>query len=121
MNIDTAFPSKYVKAADLQGQTLEVVIKSVVMEDVGDGDVKPVMYLEGYAKGMILNKTKAETIKRMYGNDTDYWTSRQITIRPDVTNYKGDMVDCIVVVPGQQQAPMQPPVQPQQPTTGVTF
>jgi len=49
MDINAAFPSKYLKAADLQSKHVGVVIDGIQMEDLGD-DSKPVLYFKGKQK-----------------------------------------------------------------------
>ena len=48
MDINAAFPSRWLKAADLKGKKVAVVISGVEMEDVGDKDEgdKPVVYFD---------------------------------------------------------------------------
>ena len=46
MKISSAFPSKYLKAADLQGKQVTVVMSHVTMETIGD-DERPVLYFKG--------------------------------------------------------------------------
>ena len=62
MNINDAFPSKYLKASDLQGRTISVVMSRVEKEDIGKGEKKLILYFQGKQKGMVLNKTKANNI-----------------------------------------------------------
>ena len=58
MKIGSAFPSKNLKADDLQGREVKVTISGVDIEDVsGDGEMKPVLHFTGKDKGMVLNKT----------------------------------------------------------------
>jgi hypothetical protein len=48
VNINTAFPSKYVKAAEIPEEGLVAAIDRVDMEDVdGKGSMKPVLYFRG--------------------------------------------------------------------------
>lgn len=96
MNIDEAFPSKYLKASDLQGRSHELEIASVSMEEVGDGN-KPVVFFLGKAKGLVLNKINSGMIASQCGSETDTWPSQKITINPDKTMFQGSMVDCIRV------------------------
>ena len=51
MRISGAFPSPYLKAADLQGRRVPVKILRVEMQDFGD-EAKPVVYFEGKSKGL---------------------------------------------------------------------
>ena len=54
MRISAAFPSNYIKAADLQGRNVKVKIDRIEMEEVG-GEPKPSLYFLGKDKGMVLN------------------------------------------------------------------
>ena len=100
MNITTSFPSKYLKAADLQGRTVEVRIDRVVLESVGQGndaEEKPVIYFQGKEKGIVLNKVNSSTISSAYGDETDNWSGQPLSIYPDKTSFKGEIVDCLRV------------------------
>lgn len=96
MNISTAFPSKYITAADLNDRPHRVKINYVKMEDLGD-DTKPALYLIGREKGIILNKTNANAIADLYGDDTDDWADQEVEIYPSETDYQGKRVPCIRV------------------------
>lgn len=95
------FPSKYVRAADLQGRDVTVEIASVAMEELvmagGKKDKKPVMHFAGKDKSLVLNKTNATTIAKTLGNDTDQWVGKSITLYPTKTACGGEQVDCIRV------------------------
>lgn len=106
MNIATAYPSKYLKAGDLQGHTVKVMIDRVVLEEIGQGDDtehKPCLYFEGKEKGIVLNVTNGNAIAEHYGDETDDWGGRPLEVYPDKTQFKGKSVDCIRVrVPNSQ-------------------
>lgn len=102
MNINDAFPSNYLKAGDLQGADVPVTISNAVMEKLGD-DTKLVIYFQGKEKGMVLNKTNANTIGDMYGDDTDHWLGKQITLYAAWVDYQGRQVQGIRVKPQQGQ------------------
>lgn len=112
MNINSAFPSSYVKACDLQGQPVTVTMREIAIEDVsGDGtEAKPVLYFQGMSKGLVLNKTNAATIAGAYGEETDHWRGQSLTIFPTTTLFKGQMTECIRVRIDHAPAPV--PVQP---------
>jgi hypothetical protein len=83
MNIDSMFPSNYLKASDAEGNpTLtmqDVKIEKMKNRD-GEEEEKPVLYFVEVEKGMVLNRTNAQTISGMYGDDTDNWISERITL-----------------------------------------
>lgn len=94
MRISTAFPSNYIKAADLQGQNVTVVIDRVAVEEVGDGH-KPVLYFQGHEKGMVLNKTNSNNIAQAYGDETDDWIGAEVVMFPAMVDFQGKSVEAI--------------------------
>lgn len=114
MNIDSAFPSTYLKASDLGDKAPVVTIDRVEVEPVGrDREMKPVLYFVGKEKGVVLNKTNSNMIATLTGSrDTDDWNGCQIRIYATTTEFGGETVECIRVKgagPQQQrQAPQRP-------------
>ena len=107
MNINDAFPSKYLKAADIKGSPpISVVIRQVVMEDIGADDKaeKPVIYFEGKDKGVVLNKTNGNMIAHTYGPETEGWLGKPILLRCEAVPFKGQVVDSIRVAVAQAAA-----------------
>lgn len=108
MNINEAFPSNYLKAADLQGRPFDLVIGRAEYEMIGN-DRKLILYFQGAKKGMVLNKTNANNIAALYGPDTDHWYGQPVTLVEAMVDYQGKSVPAIRV-----RAPspkMQPPRQ----------
>ena len=55
MHIDQAFPSNFIKASDLQGREIPVIISSADVEKIGNGnEQKLVLKFQGKSKGMII-------------------------------------------------------------------
>lgn len=94
MDINGAFPSTYLKAADLQKREVTVAIDRVAMEDIG-GDHKPVLYFQGKEKGLVLNKTNSMNIAAAYGPETDMWTGHKVTLYPAWVDFQGRSVEAI--------------------------
>ncbi len=106
MQLNDAFPSKFITAADLRGQDHTVTIQDVQMGEVGqNSDVKPILFFVDKPKGMVMNKTNGNTIASTLGPDTDNWRGHSITIYPSVTTFNGEEVDCIRV----RRSIVQPP------------
>lgn len=101
MLISKVFPSKYVAAADLNGKTVTLTIKTVTMEEMITHDNKkankPVVWFEKATKGFVLNLTNAKIIAHLYGDDTDLWTGSRISIYPTRIKAFGQMQDAIRV------------------------
>jgi len=102
MNINDAFPSKYVKASDLQNMAHLVEIAGCQMEEIGD-DNRPVLYLVGKPKGVVLNKTRGSVLSDAFGPETMGWVGQKIEIYPDTTMYKGAVTPCCSL-----RVPLQP-------------
>lgn len=103
MRISSAFPGQYLKAADLQGRQVTVTIDHVKIEDIG-GDNKPVVYFTGKERGLVLNKTNANNITFLYGDETDDWHGKQITMFEAMVDFQGRSTAAIRVKgPARQQ------------------
>ena len=112
MNINSAFPSNYFKASDLNGSAVVVTVREVKVEQIGrDRDTKPVVYFQGKEKGLVLNKTNARKIAEISGsNDTEDWSGTAIAIYPTTTEFAGEEVECIrVKAPKASQKPQRVP------------
>lgn len=111
MKMSNSFPSKFLRADDLQGKEVRVTLDRCVYEDVsGDGENKPVLYFQGKKKGLVLNKTNATKLSAAYGDESDDWDGKEAVLYPDSTQFQGRMVDCIRIrVPAQQADPSEAP------------
>jgi hypothetical protein len=110
MNVNEAFPSNYLKAADLQGREVPVVVSHVTMEKVGN-DQKMVAYFQGKQKGVIINKTNAMNIAAAFGPVTEGWAGKQVVLFSVWTDFHGKSVQALRLRPGyaQPSAPVAPP------------
>lgn len=101
MKMSDLFPSKWLKAEDLEeGATLALTIKDVVMEELGQGakkETKPVVYFRDSDKGLVLNKTNGSIIAKMYGDNTDEWIGKTITLFTMEVDSFGDIVRAVRV------------------------
>jgi len=97
LNIDSAFPSKYLKASDLGENQPVVTIDRVEVEPIGrDREMKPVVYFKGKEKGVVLNKTNARKIAELAGSsDTDDWNGVQVRLYATETEFGGETFECI--------------------------
>jgi hypothetical protein len=95
MNINGAFPSKYLKASDFTDPAT-YTIKVVYTEKVGrDDDLKPVCYFGESDKGLILNRTNANILAGLHGAETGEWKGEAIELYSTQVQFGADMVDSI--------------------------
>ena len=95
MKINSLFPSKYLRAGDLDGD-LVVTMKSLMVEEI-NGEKKPVLYFIEEVKGLVLNKTNGKSIGSLHSSETDNWTGKKITLYPTEVDFRGEIVDAIRV------------------------
>lgn len=95
-NINEAFPSNYIKAADLKGRQVSVKMDRAEYEMIGN-DKKLILYFTGKEKGMVLNKTNASNIAAIYGDDTDEWRDQEIVLFEAMVDFQGKTVPAIRV------------------------
>lgn len=114
MRMSQAFPSKFLKSDDIGNQRWPLTIRGVQMEDVGDNEHKPIVYFQELEKGLVLNKTNAEMIVQLYGDDTDRWAGQRIEMYATPVQYQGQskmglrVLAPVPTMPAHQ--PMQPPM-----------
>lgn len=109
MNINEAFPSKYLKAADIPEEGRVCVISHVDEEEVGrDKEVRPILYFEGVEKGVVLNKTNATNISKLYGAETDDWVGKKVMIGTAWVDFNGQSTEGIRIYPPKRSSPNAP-------------
>lgn len=86
MKLRELYPSKYLKADDVEdmGGEVRALIKCLKIEELqdneGKSEDKPVLYFLRVDKGLVLNKTNADLIATMHGDETDNWTGKEVLL-----------------------------------------
>lgn len=98
------YPSEYLNAADLlekSGGEAKLTIEKVAVEEVPGSDgskkPKPVVWFKGAKKRMPLPKICAKKIAGMFGNNTDDWVGKEITVYATTCQAFGQETECIRV------------------------
>jgi len=100
MNINDAFPSKYLKASDLPEEGSQAfTIEKIVIEEIGQNkEKKPVIFFDEDHRGLVCNKTNANTIaKVLQSQEFDDWIGKTISLYRCEVQFQGDMVEAIRV------------------------
>jgi hypothetical protein len=98
--------SDFLKADDVGGNMWTVTIKDIGMKDFDDGSRKLLIQFVELDKGLVLNKTNADTIGALYGTNTDGWVGKPVMLFTMPVDYQGKKVQAIRVrAPAQQQTP----------------
>ena len=117
MDLSQVYGGSLLKAADLQGQPRKVTVSGVSLQDFPDQPTKIVLSFKNTDKELVLNKTNYGMLAASMGSESDNWVGRTIELRPEKTQYKGDIVDCIRTYPAQAQAAPAAAPQPPAPAT----
>jgi hypothetical protein len=96
MRTSEVFPSKYLKATDLQGRNVLAVMNFVQVEKLGDDD-RPVLYFQGKEKGLVLNRTNADAIAKLYGDEMNNWRGQEIVMFEAMVSFRKETVPAIRV------------------------
>ncbi len=94
--VSEAFPSNYLKAADLKNRTIKVAINKVVF-DGQNKESKPIVYFDKVQKGLVLNKTNAVEIAATHGDQMEGWTGKEIELFSQMVPFQGQNVPAIRV------------------------
>lgn len=95
MKLSDAFPSNFLKAEDLNNKSVVVVISEVEFDKIGKDSTeskKLILSFKGKEKKMVINKTNAKTLEKLYGDDTDLWIGKPIKIVTREVEFQGDVV-----------------------------
>jgi hypothetical protein len=94
------FPSKYVKAEDLDTPRVVTIATQTVetFKNNGKEDQKLMLtFHEKGARALVVNRTNFDAIADLYGGDTDDWLNKKIELYADQTRMQGKLVDCVRV------------------------
>jgi hypothetical protein len=103
-NIMDEFPSKYLKGTELEHHPTVTIVK-VIKEPVGpEQEMKPILYVEEYERGIVLNKTNGTNIGRMYGTETDDWPGKTVILGTEMVTFNGSTNPSIRIWPPKRHA-----------------
>jgi hypothetical protein len=94
MNADAMVSGEYLKAAAIGDENPTYTIRSVSLEQLAslksgaaeDKTVqKGVIWFTDTPLGWVMNKTNVECIKAVWGNDTNAWLGKRVTLRTEMT------------------------------------
>jgi hypothetical protein len=111
MNINDLYPSKYLKAVDLNGNAQTVTISRIEVEAIGDPqrpDRKPIIYFQEPIKPMVLNKTNGLAIAARFGPELNNWIGGRLELFSMLVQGPNGPVDGIRLRP-LEQAPKAAP------------
>jgi hypothetical protein len=110
MRKNQAFPSTYIKAADVKAKPIIAVISHLAQEAIGqDKQEKHVLHFE-HGKPLVLNRVNWEMLEDTFG-DSDDWTGHKVKLYAARTTFQSKIVDCVRVQPINPQPAAKPAVE----------
>jgi hypothetical protein len=100
MTFDDLYPSRFVKAADLQGKDVTKTITSVKQEELESENGKKVKVIVTFAnskKQWVAPVTCGLALKLMFGDKVQGWIGKRVTLFGRQVESFGEMVDAIRV------------------------
>jgi len=115
MHVSLMYPNDYIAAADLQGRDVTMTISRIASEELrveGGVEKKWIVHFremeerrrrdpDRLEKRLVLNKTNAKTIAKVYGGESDAWIGERITLYATTCLAFGERVDCIRIRPSK--------------------
>lgn len=104
------FPSPYITAQDVKHKptvTIKSFSKKTMKNKQGEEEVKPVVFFAEFEKGMVLNKTNANVIAKLYGSTLEDWVGERVQLHSVVVEAFGESTDAIRVVDSKPVADKQ--------------
>jgi hypothetical protein len=93
VNINSLLSGKWIKANDLGGDTPVTITKFAQDGTYSDGTPAYGITLAEFPGRMLgLNRTNIKTIAKLYGDDTDGWIGKRITLYATEVDNRGEMV-----------------------------
>jgi hypothetical protein len=85
MKVKDMIESKYLRKEDFDEDQI-CTIKTLKLEDLGKDNAKEerwILYFREYPKGMVLNVTSIRVLEAAYGDESDLWVGKKVTIYVD--------------------------------------
>ncbi len=95
MKASDIYSNAFLRAADLEGKTLTFTIKNVDTGELPDGKQQLIVEFRETESKLGLNKTNKNVLVDLYGDETDEWIGKKVSLYPTRVDFQGKRVDAI--------------------------
>ena len=99
---------KYVAGRFLKGMDLEQEFTTMTIDHADEetlmGEAKLVLYFEEEDRGVVLNKINTRRLIEAFGDDSDDWIGKRITLYTEPVDFNGKVTDAIRLKKAKSQA-----------------
>ncbi len=104
MDAESLYPSRWLKAADVGTTKQKVRIAEVNPITVKEGQPQKLeVKFSEFDKGVVLNKTNAEALMKVFGKETGGWVDKIVEIFTVYVNFRGENVPSIRLEPVKEE------------------
>lgn len=87
----------YLAADDIGNQQLTLQVVGVDMEALADNSQKLAVSFGDFDKVLLLNRTNAQTFAELFGDETDGWIGKHVTLYTTKTQFQNRRVSAVRV------------------------
>lgn len=116
-----AYQSEWLNGLDLAGKTVQVIINGVSLETVqnqrGERAQKAAVSFRSKGgqmlkKRLLLNKTNAIALAKLFGTETDAWVGKGVSLRPEMITAFGQQHNVVRIAGASPAASNGKPAEP---------
>ena len=107
MDYSELYAGQFLKTEDVLSKPFTGTVKSAAVKEMQDGTRRVVIYFDGMARGLVLNKTRYQTVCEIAkSSNTDNWRGLSLRVSAATTSFGGKRVGCIEVGKGEINDPL---------------
>lgn len=111
---DDFFPSRFMKASDVNKENPILTIMDVNCEVIGeDSQNKLVLAFRETTKELVMNKTNAVNIGEIYGNNPNGWIGKRVELFTTFVDFRGKSIEAVRITPKVPTGEPAPPPAPE--------
>lgn len=90
MHYEALFKGAYIQAVEFGGKAPTMTIRGLDVVDLEDDNGKPkpkgVIWFRETDRGWVLNRTNAQCLAAMFGDETDGWIGKRVTLVSEIVS-----------------------------------
>jgi len=87
LTFDQLFPGRFIKAGEMHGKPVTLTIKSIYLDEMeredGTEKAQAIVTFKEIKREWALNRTNASCLRAMWGDDTDKWLGKRVSLYPE--------------------------------------
>jgi len=97
MKVSEEFKGRFFNGKNFGDKPRKFTIAAVALEEFDNGEKKLAVHFAGEDQALPLNATNRNTLTEAFGDETDAWEGKSVTLKPGMTTFQGKPVPTIFV------------------------